>query len=64
MAASGTTFAVIGRKDALVAGPAPGTAELVSTAVDKTLARSRTGCSPPRSRRPLPNGLPVTTGTR
>ncbi|MCX4966316.1 hypothetical protein OHA98_16010 [Streptomyces sp. NBC_00654] len=40
-AASDTTFATIGRKDALVAELMPGTAELVITAVDKTLAQAR-----------------------
>ncbi|MFI8811369.1 MULTISPECIES: hypothetical protein [unclassified Streptomyces] len=40
-AASDTTFATIGRKDALVAELMPGTAELVITAVGETLAQAR-----------------------
>ncbi|MYX77584.1 SUMF1/EgtB/PvdO family nonheme iron enzyme [Streptomyces sp. SID3915] len=41
LAAADTTFATIGRKDTLVAELSPGTAELVSTAVDKTIAQAR-----------------------
>ncbi|MBT2405548.1 MULTISPECIES: hypothetical protein [unclassified Streptomyces] len=40
-AAVDTTFATIGHKDALVAELLPGTAELVSTAVDRTIAQAR-----------------------
>ncbi|MET9142950.1 SUMF1/EgtB/PvdO family nonheme iron enzyme [Streptomyces sp. NPDC004042] len=41
-----TTFATIGRKDALVAELPPGTAELVSTAVAATLAQARGRLAP------------------